>query len=226
MNFLKLVLSHLPTGVTTMLLRILLFCLFVPLLHAWSHLELGAANYGQAKSSQKPHDPNVQYRVLFWTVEELVDRYGPEEGIFYVNDLHERACEYCVEKLQDYIEMQGYQISVVSLPGDYQTLKWDKPLLDSIHLKNPESRFFKNRTETRAFLSRLASYSKEGLHLFILYSNAYFPKAEKTEFVDQGKFYHPTDEWEPVIYYGPRGHTIENGRVFQIFPEGINLPCA
>lgn len=201
-----------------MLLRICLFCLFIPLLHAWSHLELGAGNYGASRSAHHQYDPNVQYRVLFWTLEELVDRYG-DEGVFYVNDVSEESCQYCVYQLQCYVDMQGYPIQVIPLTGDYQTLEWDGPLFDSIHLKNPEPRFFKNRDETRKFLTHLASYSQDGLYLFILYSDSFFPNIEKTEFVNQGKFYHPTEKWEPVIYYGPSGSTIENGRVFQILKD-------
>jgi len=202
-----------------MLLRICFFCLLIPLLHAWSHLELGAANYGASRSHKHQYDPQVQYRILFWTLEELVDRYG-QQGIFYVNDIQEDACQYCAEQLNTYIEMQGYPITVIPLPGDYQCFQWKGPLFDSIHLKNPEARFFRDREETRTFLTHLASYSRDGLYLFILYSDTFFPKAEKIEFVNRGKFYHRTEEWQPVTYYGPSGNAIENGRVFHILP-----PC-
>lgn len=199
-----------------MLLRIFLLILWIPLLHAWTHLELGAGNYGASKG-KRTHDPNVQYRVLFWTVEELVDRYG-EEGTIYVNDYKEPSCHYCAERLSQYIEMQGYPIQVIPLVADFRTLRWTGSKFDTIHLKNPEPNFLRKSDETRAFLQRLASYSKNGLHLFILYSDTFFPEREKENFVNQGIFYHPAPDWEAVDYYGPSGHLIQGGRVFHIQP--------
>ena len=85
--------------------------------NGWAHIELGAGNYGSdghSKASQTmtvlrkiknvttkkkyiddledvsqgDYNPEDQYRVLFWTLDQLIHRYG-NVGIFHVNDLYE-----------------------------------------------------------------------------------------------------------------------------------------
>jgi hypothetical protein len=94
----------------------------------WTHLELGAGNYGQdghTKVSQAmtvlkkikdvsnaknyiddledsgygDYKPEHQYGVLFWTLDQLVSRYG-DIGVFHLNDLYERLCKFCCSKVK------------------------------------------------------------------------------------------------------------------------------
>ncbi len=57
----------------------------------WAHLELGAGNYGKTGGKATP---DVQYKVLFWTLDELVSRFGPV-GVVYINDI--KICRVCCE---------------------------------------------------------------------------------------------------------------------------------
>lgn len=114
----------------------------------WTHLELGAGNYGEDGHTKKalrktvlkeltyvskapsyidqlpekdpnPYDPKHQYAVLFWTLDELVAERGPE-GIFHVNDLFEEYTQYAAKCLSQYAEERGYdQIIIETLAGDY-----------------------------------------------------------------------------------------------------------
>ncbi len=204
----------------------------------WIHLELGAGNYGQNGSCYKQRgtkkfDPNVQYKVLFWTVDELIERNGPL-GVIQINDINKEFMIYTVEKLQEYAENQGYdRLIIEGCSGDYfatdfpsSISKYDRKKYDSIHLKNPEGRIYsgsgrlknpgERRQVARKNLQKVANFSKEGLYFFTLYSSSFFPDIEKREFVDRGIFYQETDQWEAVDYYYPNGEKIPRGKVFLI----------
>jgi hypothetical protein len=235
----------------------------------WTHLELGAGNYGadgHTKVSQAMtvlmkvmdvsdarnyiddldesghgcYKPKDQYGVLFWTLDELVNRYG-DRGIFHVNDLYEDYATFAAEKLKEYAIAKGYySVIIEAIPGDYQSLdsakilsKYGKVKYSSVHLKNPEVSFYhdkidgdvfsaseKSRQETRMLLQHLANLSEEGLYLFILYHENFVPVEEKTTFIENGIFYHRTEKWESVPYIFPDGNVISSdiGRVFAILP--------
>ena len=226
--------------------KLALFFLTLPFtLFGWTHLELGAGNYvedGHTQTSQQKtvlmalsfvsekenyidlleetgteYDPEDQYAVLFWTLDELVKRYG-EEGTFYVNDLFPDYAEYAAMQLALYAEQQGYdQINVETLPGDYQSL--EGRTFDSVHLKNPEISLFYEGMDgdafltspekihkTRGLLSQLAALASEGLYLFII--DSFIPVEEKI----YGEFYWKTEEWEAVPYVYPEGVRFDSSR--------------
>lgn len=214
------------------LILILCFASCVFGLENWAHLELGAGNYGKTGGKA---EPDVQYRVLFWTLDELVTRFGPV-GTVHINDIKPPFAEYAVECLREYALEKGYShVSIYSLPGDYKTLDFQPTLkslgkhrFTSIHLKNPEQSFYgwtrrgktDHRTETRIMLQKLANLAEDGIHLFILDQPHFLPEAEKTEFIDKGIFYQPSS-WDDIDYWGPGGHTISNGRTLFIPRAGL-----
>lgn len=201
----------------------------------WIHLELGAGNYGEfgGQSRKKGHyNPEMQYAILFWTLDELVTRFG-EVGIMFINDLKAADTEYAAEKLREYALQKGYShISVIAAAGDYtstnffsQLAHYEREYYDSIHLKNPEGHFYGRRRnqdfprklqKTREILQRLANFCQEGLYLFILDTPTFLPEEEKREFIDQGIFYETTQVWEAVDYYFPDGNVLEGGIVLFI----------
>jgi hypothetical protein len=240
----------------------------------WAHIELGAGNYGldghtkksQAmtvlmdlsyvsnatnyidelpESDQELYDPNLQYAVLFDTLEQLIFKKGPH-GIFHVNDLYTEYANYAAEKLKEYVSAKGYEdIIVEAIPGDYtkisprDTLKnYGKFLYDSAHLKNPEITFYNygldgedtlsnenSRYKAREKLQQLANLSYKGLYFFPLDANDMFiPNEEKEEYINKGIFYHRTNEYQPVAYYFPEGDIFpkEKGRVYWINHNSCN----
>ena len=114
----------------------------------WSHIELGAGNYGldgHTKTSQamtvlmdlkfvsdlpnyvdrlpdkddKPYDPYHQYAVLFNTLDQLVSKQG-SKGIFHVNDLFAEYAEYAADKLREYAVSKKYNDVIIEVvAGDY-----------------------------------------------------------------------------------------------------------
>ncbi len=125
--------------------------------NGWTHLELGAGNYGcdgHTKSSQamtvlmkiehisKEHNyiddleeygrgnyrPEEQYGILFSTLDELVDRYG-EVGVFHVNDLYEEYANFATQRLKEYAMTKGYHSLIIeAIPEDYQWIDPKKTL--------------------------------------------------------------------------------------------------
>lgn len=238
--------------------------------HGWTHLELGAGNYGpdghtkasQAKTvlmkfeevtqqknyiddldefGQGDYKPEEQYGVLFWTLDELVKRYGAV-GVFHINDLYEDYAVMATQRLTDYAISKGYDsIIIEAVPGDYQLINAEQTLspygksqYSTTHLKNPEMAFYHDRMDgdilsskdssrerTRLMLQNLANLSESGLYLFILYNDDFVPIKERTEFMEQGIFYHTTSEWEPVPYIFPEGFVVDKsvGAVFHIRPN-------
>jgi len=202
----------------------------------WTHLELGAGNYGEFGGRNKQievFDPAVQYFVLYWTLDELVARNG-NEGVFFVNDINLKYCDFATEKLQEYALEKGLlNVSIISAPGDYTQINltsflapYDREVFDSVHIKNPEGNFYgrhqrantqiESRRKTREMLKKLANISQTGLHLFILDTTVFLPEKEKTEFINQGIFYQESDQWDAIDYFHPNGNIIEGGRVLLI----------
>jgi len=218
----------------------------------WRHLELGAGNYGadgHTKISQQmtvlqklkatsarnyvddlpekdslPYDPEVQYRILFDTLDNLVARFG-DNGIFHVNDLYEEYATFAAAKLTDYAHKRGYKRVLIDvIPGDYENIdpsltlgKHGKALYDTVHLKNPEVSFYydvmdgndlssssESRANARRVLQKLAQLSHEGLYFFPI-SHKYFVPEEEMADMRKGIFYEQTESFEAVPYYFPEG---------------------
>lgn len=123
----------------------------------WSHLELGAGNYGadgHTKASQAmtvlmklehvsdkknyvddleemglgDYKPEDQYGVLFWTLDQLIACFG-NKGIFHINDLYEEYALFAKQKLEDYAISKGYDSVIIEvIPGDYQYIDAKKTL--------------------------------------------------------------------------------------------------
>lgn len=190
-----------------------LFCLLCTKLWGqWTHLELGAGNYGYQENGG-----SEQYHILFYTLDELVERYGPI-GTFHINDINEEWCDYACEKLREYAYQKGLdRVIIGSIPGDYEFLYLPYPY-DSVHLKNPEPSFFNANGNTRELLQKLADYGKTGLYFFPVYLDSFFPPFEKGAYADKGIFYLPTKEWDSLPYYGPWNDSIQKEvcRVFFI----------
>jgi hypothetical protein len=234
-------------------------------LSGWAHLELGAGNYGSdghTKASQAmtvlmkikkisdkktyiddledagpgDYNPEEQYGVLFWTLDELIRRYG-DVGVFHVNDLYEEYAIYAVQKLKAYAANKDYNsIIIEAVAGDYQLIDAEKTLsphgktkYSTVHLKNPEVSFYhdrmdgedfyssdQSRLQTRLMLQYLADLSETGLFLFILDHEDFIPLEERMEFMEKNIFYEGTGSWDPVPYIFPEGYIEKAGKVFHI----------
>lgn len=137
----------------------------------WTHLELGAGNYGQeghTKVSQqktvlmqleatdkpnyvdklpekdiKPYQPEQQFAVLFSTLDQLVATKGPK-GVFHVNDLIDAYAISASEALKNYANQKGYhKVTIEVVPGDYEFLDPEQHL-KAYKLKKYESVHLKN----------------------------------------------------------------------------------
>lgn len=228
-----------------------------PTFTGWTHLELGAGNYGAEghtrcalektfgslmveftnkesfidivpKKGTGDYDPAEQYQVLFWTLDQLVERLGPS-GVFHVNDLIAEYAEFAAKKLQIYAMEKGYdEIKIDVVPGDYRLIdpheylkRYGLEKYASVHLKNPEVSFYHHcvdgdvmvtsditRKIARDRLQNLANLSSTGLYLFIIDHINFIPASEHEEFIDQGIFYHPSQDWEQIPYVFPEGMVI------------------
>ncbi len=234
----------------------------------WTHLELAAGNYGldgHTRKSQKKtvlmklryvtnarnyiddlpevdiekYNPNHQYAVLFWTLDELVKRKGTH-GVFHVNDLYAEYAEHATQELKKYAKQKSYDhIIIESLSCDYAKISPEVTLAvfgrkryDSVHLKNTELSFYSygldgekvlsdsfSRLAARNLLIKFANYSNEGLYFFPIDEENYFiPIEEKEEFINKGIFYNSTNEWPPLAYYFPEGKILDKkyGKVYLI----------
>jgi|GEM_PF-2305220 len=163
-----------------------------------------------------PLRPELQYRVLFLTLDELVKRNPGQQIVFHVNDLVPEWAEYASERLQEYANRKDYHVIVETIPGNYFLLE-GLNAYDSIHLKNPELMYAEaidreDATMTdwsclrmREGLQKLANLGKRGLHFFILNTEDYFPSQERTQYSMRDKFYHNTTEWAGFGYDLPDG---------------------
>ncbi len=238
--------------------------------NGWAHIELGGGNYGldgHTKASQSmtvllkiidisgkrnyidnleecgtgDYKPHEQYHVLFWTLDQMVQRYG-DAGIFHVNDLYEEYANYAALKLKEYAISKGYDSVIIeSVAGDYEAIdtesilgKFGKKKYTSAHLKNPENSFYHNQIDgdkfissesyreyARSVLQKLANLSEGGLDFFIIYYDDYIPIEEKVEFMEKEVFYKQSTEWNPVPYIFPEGDVVEKslGKVLSIKPS-------
>ena len=238
--------------------------------HTWTHLELGAGNYGAEGETLAAQEQTVlkaltfvsdkpnyikklpvkghgtidssQYQILFWTLDELVKKYGPK-GVFHVNDLVEEYSDFATMKLKGYAESKGYsQVEISSVPGDYSRINPTETLVqyqrtnyDSVHLKNPDISIYhfgldgnrlitnqETRAKARTLLQQLANLSSTGLYFFPNdykdFDNDFIPEEEKAEFINKEIFYLSTQDWESVPYIFPNGMVYgkEYGRVYFI----------
>jgi len=219
------------------------------------HLEAGAGNYGKdghTKTSQlmtvfseftyvsdKPnyldslpeydrveYKMSEQFAVLFYTLDQLVIKYGPKI-VFHVNDLFEQYADSATAALKKYVVVKNYDSVIVeSFPGNYTQLKlsdklgkYGRGFYDSVHLKNAEVSFYNygidgdnmvsneaSRARARNTLQHLADFSCYGLYFFqIDYSNAFIPKEEYDKFISKGVFYRSTSQWHSLPYVFPTG---------------------
>ena len=142
----------------------------------WSHIELGAGNYGGNVNADETHitDKGLgieQHKLLFMTADKLIQSKG-KNGIIYINDLDEKIVDFTIEKLKNYL-LENHpksKIELRPLVGDFFEI--DLPEVTSIHLKNPECWFFDEFFETKIdHLEYFASQSKEGLILTTFYKS-------------------------------------------------------
>ncbi len=114
----------------------------------WTHIELGAGNYGleghtkisQTKTvlmdlkfvsdlpnyvdslpmyNKKPYNAYHQFAVLFDTLDQLVLKKG-DHGIFHVNDIFQEYAEHAADQLRQYAESKKYnQVVIEVVVGDY-----------------------------------------------------------------------------------------------------------
>jgi len=138
----------------------------------WTHIELGAGNYGKEghtkialrktvlkeftyvgktrnfidelpEFDKVAYDPNHQYAVLFSTLDKLIEKKGPR-GVFHINDLYPEYANYAVEVLRDYARKNGYsQIIIEAIPGDYLAID-SQQTLAPYHLAVYDSVHLKN----------------------------------------------------------------------------------
>lgn len=139
---------------------------------AWTHIELGAANYGLSLDADKTYPiKNLhahQHELLFYTLNNLIKNRG-DEGTFIINDLKELDVVFTGIQLRNYID-KNYpksKIKIEYLIGDYFNVKL--PPATSIHLKNPDYSFFEAiQKNQKKFLARCADHTPEGL-MFVTY---------------------------------------------------------
>ena len=150
----------------------------------WTHIELGAANYGENVKADLSHislgSPGQnQFELLFRTIENLIQKKG-KKGAFYVNDLHETDVVYTIAHLDKYMTKYhpDSEIEFKPLIGDF--FKIDLPKVDSIHLKNPEFYFFTDldKEENKNRLIYFADCSKENLTLTTYYTKELLVRIE------------------------------------------------
>ena len=154
------------------LIPLLFFWLSPKKFEGWTHLELGAGNYGPDGHTQVSQKMTVlmkiknvstaknyideleekgkgeykaedQYQVLFGTLDQLIERQGPV-GVFHVNDLYEEYAIFAADKLKKYAEQKGYHSVIIeSIPGDYQKID-PKKHLSKYRRKKYDSLHLKN----------------------------------------------------------------------------------
>lgn len=127
----------------------------------WTHVELGAANYG---NNFPETIEETQFLILYRTIDELVSKLGLK-GTIYINDYQDETTEYCIQHLNGHLSKTHpeHAIRIEKLVGDY--FKIDLPSCTSMHLKNPElsrlERLFSGKYVDR--IVDMASKSKSGL---------------------------------------------------------------
>jgi hypothetical protein len=111
--------------------------------HQWTHLELGAANYGLEGINSKKAGHENQLQPLYKTIDQLINQHGPN-GTIFLNDLKLEQCEFARGKLQNYIKSSypNSAIRVGIVAKDYTLINIPDDLkvaeLTSVHMKNPD----------------------------------------------------------------------------------------
>lgn len=228
------------------MIKFLIFICFLVEGYSWTHLEIGAGNYGadgHTQASQKKtvlrflaasgrsyiddlpekgtgnYVASQQYGILFWTLDELVKRYG-EEGIFYINDLYEEYANFAKKSIKSYAIEKGYhKIEVKTIVCDYDNLNGR---YSSVHLKNPELHFYNDKMidgdcfaseesiqKARRRLQKFAKLSETGLYFFILTDDDFIPISEKIE-MEKDSFYQVTTDWPIFPYIFPEGQILKS----------------
>ena len=232
----------------------------------WTHLELGAGNYGEDGHTKKSQRmtvlmqlhatnkktyvddledeakacgrPKKQFQILYHTLDQLIAKFGTDNGLFHVNDLFQEYSDYAADRLRDYAMEKGYvNLRIESVPGDYanidpkETLRaYGLELYDSVHMKNHEVSFFyermdgndlfvsnTTRLERRHLLAKLAGLSKDGMYFFVIFDRNFLPEEEQRAML-AGEFYKPTNEYKNLPYVFPEGREFSEDftRVFFI----------
>ncbi len=152
----------------------------------WSHIELGGAHYTACPETDSNDLPPSQaprknrYTILFNTVDKLIESKG-KTGVFYLNDLHTENINYALDSLKNHIEIQhpDADIKLIPFTGDFFKIKL--PVVDSIHLKNPEYTFF-TALDEKANQNRLqyfADHAREGLTLATYFKRPFLHRLER-----------------------------------------------
>lgn len=152
----------------------------------WSHIELGAANYGANPGADEQYLPRTwapgknQYSVLFNTLDKLVREKG-KTGVFFLNDLQMNDIDHAMGQLKKHIQQNhpDSDIKLLPLPGDYFKIKL--PFTDSIHLKNPEYYFFTtlDKKDNQNRLQYFAERSQQGLTLTTYFKRPFLHRLER-----------------------------------------------
>lgn len=176
------------------------------------------------------YDPKHQFAVLFATLDKLIAEHGAKI-IFHVNDLFANYANYAAARLKEYAQEKNYNSVIIeAIPGDYTKLEpykiigynYGREIYDSAHLKNAEISFYNygidgnnllssdlTRESARIKLQYLANFTCSGLYFFqVDHSNVFIPKAEYEEFINQEKFYLPSNDWTNMSYFFPEGGAI------------------
>jgi len=197
----------------------------------WTHLELGAGNYGQNGRSlrggkeqpveacyvrseehffwnqnEKTFAPEKQYFVLFETLDQLITRFGPE-GIFHVNDYVEDFTLYTAFRLKEYAVQKGYsQVTIEAVIGDFG-------LVDPIR-----------------FLAKYGKKRYDSVHLKSPEPGLYFPKSGRGMQPSEEDRQNTRDLLQKMANYGTEGlyfFTLYNDRFIppaeqkEYFEQGI-----
>jgi len=149
--------------------------LIVNLLFSWQpvfaqvlHLELGAGNHSDFVEPSSP----LRFRYLEHIVEGLIEKFGSTAGVIYLNDIDGKAVADAREHMEKWLHSRGYQIKVIGIPGDYNTILF--PNVKTANLGNPGgpqlpsdyNRKYEKGTKNAkivAGLIRIASLSDTGL---------------------------------------------------------------
>lgn len=142
----------------------------------WSHIEWGAANYGETRQRESDRfTPSpVQHKLLLEFLDNYVTRHG-KVGTLFLNDLEENATSAVAKVVREHCKNLGYKIEVIEYPGDY--CKVEIPKTCTSRIANPQSSFFR---EDR-ILHRLSSQSATGLEVITHYGTKIDELVQKYE---------------------------------------------
>ena len=193
------------------------------LVPAWSHIELGAANYADNLKGDNTYQHATSIsadkdNVLYKTLDSLIQSKG-KNGVFYINDLDEHSVNYAIRLAEQYVasHYKDSHISIKPLVGDF--FKIELPYVDSIDLKNPEYWLFTSldMAENKNRLTYFADHAKEGLTLITFYKRPFLNRLESL-----GVGYKIiNDEYDPYIHIDGKA-ILRTGNVIQFNVQSIN----